>query len=60
MGDPQFKNLCSNNVLGRLAWLSPFPKEYTAPQTINPGGVLNKWTNAGLIGHWLQSIRWWC
>jgi len=45
----QFKIL-SNIVLGRLAGLSPFPKEYTAPQTINPSGVLNKWTNAGLIG----------
>ena len=42
--------LMSNIVLGRLAGISPFPKLYTAPQTINPAGVLNKWTNAGLIG----------
>ena len=45
----QFKIL-SNIVLGRLAGVSPFPKLYTAPQTINPAGVVNKWTNAGLIG----------
>jgi len=42
--------LMTNIVLGRLAGVSPFPKLYTAPQTINPSGVLNKWTNAGLIG----------
>ena len=42
--------LMSNIVLGRLAGVSPFPKLYTAPQTINPAGILNKWTNAGLIG----------
>ena len=42
--------LMTNIVLGRLAGVSPFPKLHTAPQTINPAGVLNKWTNAGLIG----------
>ena len=43
--------LMSNIVLGRLAGITPFNKVGgKAPQTINPAGVLNKWTNAGLIG----------
>ena len=48
--------ILSNITLGRLAGLTPFHKLSdgtilpTAPQTINPSGVLNKWTNAGLIG----------
>lgn len=48
--------ILSNIVLGRLAGITPFHKLSdgtilpTAPQTINPAGVLNKWTNAGLIG----------
>ena len=48
--------IMSNIVLGRLAGITPFHKLSdgtmlpTAPQTINPSGVLNKWTNAGLIG----------
>ena len=38
-------------VLGRIAGITPFTKVGgQAPQTINPSGVLNKWTNAGLIG----------
>ena len=46
----------SNIVMGRLAGITPFHKLSdgtmlpTAPQTINPAGVVNKWTNAGLIG----------
>ena len=37
--------------MGRLAGITPFHGGLpTAPQTINPSGVLNKWTNAGLIG----------
>jgi hypothetical protein len=48
--------IMSNIVLGRLAGITPFHKLSdgtmlpTAPQTINPAGILNKWTNAGLIG----------
>ena len=48
--------IMSNIVLGRLAGITPFHKLSdgtmlpTAPQTINPAGVMNKWTNAGLIG----------
>ena len=43
--------MMSNMVLGRLAGITPFNKVGgKAPQTINPSGVLNKWTNAGLIG----------
>lgn len=48
--------ILSNIVLGRLAGITPFHKLSdgtmlpTAPQTINPAGVINKWTNAGLIG----------
>ena len=48
--------ILANITLGRLAGLTPFHKLSdgtilpTAPQTINPAGVLNKWTNAGLIG----------
>ena len=48
--------IMSNIVMGRLAGITPFHKMSdgtmlpTAPQTINPSGVLNKWTNAGLIG----------
>ena len=42
--------------MGRLAGITPFHKLSdgtmlpTAPQTINPAGVVNKWTNAGLKG----------
>ena len=43
--------IMSNLVMGRLAGITPFHGGLpTAPQTINPSGVLNKWTNAGLIG----------
>jgi len=48
--------ILANITLGRLAGITPFHKLSdgtilpTAPQTINPAGVLNKWTNAGLIG----------
>ena len=43
--------MMSNMVLGRLAGITPFNKVGgKAPQTINPSGVMNKWTNAGLIG----------
>ena len=43
--------MMSNMVMGRLAGITPFHGGLpTAPQTINPSGVLNKWTNAGLIG----------
>ena len=48
--------IMSNIVMGRLAGITPFHKLSdgtmlpTAPQTINPAGVVNKWTNAGLIG----------
>lgn len=45
-----------NITLGRLGGITLFHKLSdgtilpTAPQTINPAGVINKWTNAGLIG----------
>jgi len=48
--------IMTNVVLGRLAGITVFHKLSdgtilpTAPQTINPSGVINKWTNAGLIG----------
>jgi hypothetical protein len=43
--------IMTNLVMGRLAGITPFHGGLpTAPQTINPSGVLNKWTNAGLIG----------
>ena len=43
--------MMSNMVMGRLAGITPFNKVGgKAPQTINPSGVMNKWTNAGLIG----------
>jgi hypothetical protein len=54
--------IMSNIVLGRLAGITPFHKLSdgtmlpTAPQTINPAGVMNKWTNAGLIGLGYQII----
>ena len=41
-----------NFVTGRLAGFGLFKNTgaITPPQTINPAGVINKWTNAGLIG----------
>ena len=43
--------IMTNLVMGRLAGITPFHGGLpTAPQTINPSGVLNKKTNAGLIG----------
>ena len=43
--------MLSNMVLGRIAGITPFHKVGgQASQTINPAGVMNKWTNAGLIG----------
>jgi len=54
--------IMSNLVMGRLAGITPFHKMGdgtmlpTAKQTINPSGVMNKWTNAGLIGLGYQII----
>ncbi len=48
--------ILANITLGRLAGVKPFNKLSdgtilpSAPQTLNPSGVINKWTNAGLIG----------
>ena len=43
--------IMTNLIMGRIAGITPFHGGLpTAPQTINPSGVLNKWTNAGLIG----------
>ena len=45
--------MLSNFVTGRLAGFGFFKGAALAPtpkQTLNPSGVLNKWTNAGLIG----------
>lgn len=41
--------ILSNIVTGRLTGINLFSDEYQAPQTINPAGILNKWTNAGGI-----------
>ena len=54
--------IMSNLVMGRLAGITPFHKMGdgtmlpTAKQTINPSGVLNKWSNAGLVGLGYQLI----
>ena len=51
----QFK-IMANIVLGRLAGITLFHKLSdgtvlpTAPQTLNPAGIVNKWTTAGLVG----------
>ena len=43
--------IMTNLIMGRIAGITPFHGGLpTAPQTINPSGVINKWTNAGLIG----------
>ncbi len=48
--------ILANITLGRLAGITPFHKLSdgtilpTAPQTINPAGVVNKWSTGGLIG----------
>ena len=43
--------IMANLVTGRLAGITFFHGGLpTASQTINPAGVLNKWTNAALIG----------
>jgi len=43
--------IMTNLIMGRIAGITPFHGGLpTAPQTINPSGVLNKWTNAALIG----------
>ncbi len=48
--------ILANISLGRVAGITPFHKLGdgtilpTAPQTINPSGIINKWTTAGLIG----------
>ena len=41
--------ILSNIVLGRTTGFNPFSSEVQLPQTINPTGVINKWTNAGAI-----------
>ena len=48
--------ILANITLGRLAGITPFHKLSdgtmlpTAPQTINPSGVINKWTKGGAMG----------
>ncbi len=45
--------MLANFVTGRLAGFGLFHGNLSGtipPQTINPSGVINKWTNAGLIG----------
>ncbi len=39
----------SNMVTGRLTGIGFFSNFPTPPQTINPAGVINKWTQAGAI-----------
>ena len=40
--------ILANVVLGRVTGINPFKDEYQAPQTINPAGMLNRWTGLGL------------
>ena len=44
----KFKML-SNIITGRLTGIHFFNNGVNPPQTINPAGILNKWTNAGGI-----------
>ena len=41
--------MLSNIITGRLTGISLFNNGVAPPQTINPSGILNKWTNAGGI-----------
>ena len=49
-GMVQKVKILSNIIMGRTTGINPFSSEYKAPQTINPSGVINKWTNGGAIG----------
>lgn len=46
--------IMTNIILGRVTGFNVFKDEYQAPQTINPNGILNKWTTTGL-GFWIYS-----
>ena len=39
--------ILTNIVVGRTTGINPFSSEIQLPQTINPAGILNKWTQAG-------------
>jgi len=41
--------ILSNIVTGSITGINFFPHEFQAQQTLNPAGVLNKWTNAGAL-----------
>jgi hypothetical protein len=42
--------ILSNIVTGSITGINFFSDEFQAPQTLNPSGVLNKWTSAGALG----------
>ncbi len=41
--------ILTNIVVGRTTGINPFSSEIQLPQTLNPSGILNKWTNAGAL-----------
>lgn len=43
-----------NIILGRVTGFNVFKEEYQTQQTINPAGIVNKWTGTG-FGFWLYS-----
>lgn len=45
-----------NDIVGRITGINPFAQSVQFKQTINPAGVLNKWTGAGLALMLLGSI----
>jgi hypothetical protein len=49
-GMVQKMKILTNVIMGRTTGINPFSSEYKAPQTINPSGIINKWTNGGAIG----------
>jgi prolipoprotein diacylglyceryltransferase len=40
--------ILANVLTGRVSGINFFSNEYQAPQTINPSGIINKWTGGGL------------
>jgi len=48
-GIMQKVKIMTNIVTGRTTGVNLFKDEYQAPQTINPAGMINKWTKGGLM-----------
>lgn len=42
--------ILTNIVTGSISGVNLFSSEYQAPQTLNPSGIINKWTSAGVMG----------